>query len=416
MIRKILDADKRLNTILLIVFVQMVGSSMVIPILPLYAQRQFDIEPQVITLLVSSFFFAQFVAGPYIGRWSDRSGRVLVLIVSQIGTTIAFAMIGMAESVLILFAARILDGITGGNIIVAQAYITDITPMSKRTQALGYIMGAGGLGMAFGPAIGGGLSAVFGARVPFLLAAVASLFTVILTWLLLDETLSKEQQKSNRTYNQAALGPREVMANLPMVLILIVTFVGQFAFGILISTFALFGAAVVFAGYDDNAVNLGVGLLLAVVGIGQFLTQTVILPRLVKTVDDGSLVVGGSVLRTISMFIYSALTTPIWAGVASAAFALGQGTSMPALQSLVTRTVSDELRGGVLGIFQSISSLATIFSTALAGVLFAINPTVPYWISTALFAVSLVLAIIVMRWSNAQRKRKNTELSAQSVT
>ena len=415
MIRKLMEADKRLNTILLIVFVQGVGASMVLPVLPLYAQRQFDIEPQVITLLVSSFFLAQFIAGPYIGRWSDRSGRVLVLIVSQVGTTIAFAMIGMAGSVEILFLARILDGITGGNIIVAQAYITDITSQEKRTQALGYIMGAGGLGMVFGPALGGGLSAAFGARMPFLLAAIASLITVILTWLVLDETLSKEQQQSNRAFNQAGLGPREVIANLPMLLILIVTFVGQFAFGILIATFALFGGAVLFSGYDENVVNLGVGLLLAMVGVGQFLTQIVFLPRLVKRVDDGSLVVGGSVLRTASMFIWSALITPLWAGVASVTFAVGQGTSMPALQSLVTRTVPDELRGGVLGIFQSVSSLATIFSTALAGFLFAIHPTIPYWISTGLFAISLVLAVVVMRWSRAQ-KGKDTELAAQSVT
>ncbi|MCA9987859.1 MAG: MFS transporter [Anaerolineales bacterium] len=404
MIRKIRAADKRLLTILLIVFVQMVGSSMVLPILPLYAQRQFDISPQVITLLVSSFFLAQFLAGPYIGRMSDRSGRVLVLIISQIGTTIAFAMIGLAQSVEILFIARILDGITGGNIIVAQAYVTDVTPPTKRTEALGYVFGAIGLGLAFGPALGGGLSALFGARVPFLLAAVASLVTVLLTWLLLDETLSKEQQQSNRTFNQAGLGARDILTNIPMVLILIVTFVGQFAFGILISTFALFGEAVLFADYDADAVNLGVGLLLAIVGIGQFFTQMVLLPWLVKRTDDGSLVVIGSILRTISMLIYSALTTPVWAGIASASFAMGQGTTMPPLQSLVTRTVSDKLRGGILGVFQSVSSLATILSTALAGVLFAIHPTVPYWISTGLFAASLLLAVAVRRWSQAQKQ------------
>ncbi|MCB0004910.1 MAG: MFS transporter [Anaerolineales bacterium] len=404
MIQKIRAADKRLLTILLIVFVQMVGSSMVLPILPLYAQRQFDISPQVITLLVSSFFLAQFLAGPYIGRMSDRSGRVLVLIISQIGTTIAFAMIGLAQSVEILFIARILDGITGGNIIVAQAYVTDVTPPTKRTEALGYVFGAIGLGLAFGPALGGGLSALFGARVPFLLAAVASLVTVLLTWLLLDETLSKEQQQSNRTFNQAGLGARDILTNIPMVLILIVTFVGQFAFGILISTFALFGEAVLFADYDADAVNLGVGLLLAIVGIGQFFTQMVLLPWLVKRTDDGSLVVIGSILRTISMLIYSALTTPVWAGIASASFAMGQGTTMPPLQSLVTRTVSDKLRGGILGVFQSVSSLATILSTALAGVLFAIHPTVPYWISTGLFAASLLLAVAVRRWSQAQKQ------------
>ena len=127
--------DRRLLTILLIVFVQMIGTAMVNPILPLYAQSEFSLSPEVITLLLTAFFAAQFVAGPFIGRLSDRRGRLPVLLLSQVGTVIAFLMIGFAQSAVLLFFARVLDGVTGGNIIVAQAYVTDIMPEGKRTQA-----------------------------------------------------------------------------------------------------------------------------------------------------------------------------------------------------------------------------------------------------------------------------------------
>ena len=143
--------DRRLITILLIVFVQMLGAAMILPILPLYAKSEFNLEPQWITILNTAFFAAQFVAGPYLGRLSDRVGRVPVLIVSQIGTVFSFLMLGLAPNVAVLFLARTLDGITGGNIIVAQAYIADITPPERKTQSFGYVMAAFGLGFILGP-------------------------------------------------------------------------------------------------------------------------------------------------------------------------------------------------------------------------------------------------------------------------
>jgi len=196
---KLRRVDRRLVTILLIVFVQMLGAAMILPILPLYAQREFNMSPQIITLLVTAFFAAQFIAGPYLGRLSDKYGRVPVLILSQIGTAVSFFMLALAPGVAFLFLARILDGITGGNIIVAQAYITDITPRERRTESLGYVLAVFGLGFIFGPALGGTLSAAFGPRVPYVIAGFAAVLVVLLTWLTLDETLTPEQRAANRS-------------------------------------------------------------------------------------------------------------------------------------------------------------------------------------------------------------------------
>src|SRR5262245_22030975 len=127
------NVDRRhLFPIFCIVFVNFLGGTLVLPILPLYAQERFHASVELITLLNASFFAAQFIAGPFLGRLSDKYGRLPILIISQLGTVASFIMIALAQDMTGLFAARILDGITGGNIIVAQAYITDITPREKR--------------------------------------------------------------------------------------------------------------------------------------------------------------------------------------------------------------------------------------------------------------------------------------------
>lgn len=394
---KLKNIDKRLLTILLIVFVQMLGAAMALPILLLYAQRQFHIRPEINALLISSFFAAQFLAGPTIGRLSDKYGRLPVLIVSQIGTVISFIMIGAAPNITILFAARILDGITGGNIIVAQAYITDITPPEKRTESLGYIFAAFGLGFVFGPALGGLLSAAFGPRIPFFMAAVAATVTVILTWRTLTESLTAEQRLKNRAARNNSLNPAQVLRNAPLLAILLIAFIGQFALGLLQATFALYGDAVLFAEYSDRLVDLGIGILLATVGLSQFLTQTVLLRRVLPRFGEVNLVIIGGLVRAVGMFFFAVATVP-WLGLpGSIFFAMGMGLMMPPLQSLSTRTVADEVRGGVLGLYQSTVSLATIFSTALGGVIFALNPRYPYWAGMTLSLFALIPAYIFLR-------------------
>ena len=390
--------DRRFLTILLIVFVQMIGTSMVNPILPLYAQSEFNLTPEVITLLLTAFFAAQFVAGPFIGRLSDRRGRLPILLLSQVGTVIAFLMIGFAQSAAILFVARVLDGVTGGNIIVAQAYATDIMPESKRTQALGYVMAAFGLGFIVGPAIGGLLASRLGPQIPFLFAAFAAFATVVLTWFTLEETLSKGEQARNRDSKRARMNLAALMKNVPLLAVLGVSFVSRFGFGLLIGTFALFAEKIIFAGYDFATVSLGVGLMLMVVGVGQFLTQIVLLPAALNRFSDPMIVLLGAGSRTIAMFTLAIATEPLLGSASMVFFAIGSGLLLPPLQSLVTKTVSSELRGGILGIYQSVMSLGVIISTAVSGTLFAMDPTAPNWLGGILYCLALLPAAFLWQW------------------
>lgn len=396
MLHRLRTADPRLTTILLIVLVQMVGASLILPILPLYARSEFQMSPQAITPLISAFFAAQFLAAPFLGRLSDRHGRLPVLIVSQIGTAVSFALLGLAANAPTLFAARILDGITGGNILVAQAYITDITPRERRTEALGLVSAVFGLGFIFGPALGSVFAAWLGPRAPYLIAAVIAALLVVLTWRTLDETVTPERAAAAATEQRSAAW-RTAVGNRPLQLVLLIGFIGQFGFGMLQSTFALYGEARIFAGYPERVVKLAIGLLLSVVGVTQFVTQAALLRPLLRKLGEARLISVGLLARALGMALFAWWGTPPAAALGGVLFALGMGVIMPPLQSLATLSVADDGRGAALGLFQSAASLAIIFSTALAGTFFSIAPPLPYWIGGALSLVALLPVLILVR-------------------
>jgi DHA1 family tetracycline resistance protein-like MFS transporter len=238
---------KRLYPILLIVFTNILGGGVIMPILPLYAEGQFNGTVIQITLLSSAFFAAQFLAAPVLGRLSDRYGRRPVLIISQIGTVLAFMMFifavplgrwidsfGLALSLtggmLMLFAARILDGITGGNITTAQAYISDVTDSEHRAQGLGLLQAAFGLGFIFGPAFGGILSNIHPVA-PFIGAAIITTGTLLLTVFTLAESLPPEKRAAELGGVQRSAVPlRILLSNKSFDLVLLIGFFGSLAF------------------------------------------------------------------------------------------------------------------------------------------------------------------------------------------
>ncbi|MEZ4621984.1 MAG: MFS transporter [Caldilineaceae bacterium] len=260
-----------------------------------------------------------------------------------------------------------------------------------------------GLGFIIGPALGGLLSAAYGFRVPYLIAAVAAVLTVILTWLTLSETLTPEQRMTNGAMRRGGMRIGEILGNYPLLLVLGLAFFGQFAFGLFQSTFALYGEAVLFVGYAPDSVSLGVGLLLAVVGVGQLITQTMLLRPLLRRYGEPWLVVIGTTARMVGMFIFAAVTSPWLGAFGSLFFAIGMGLLMPPLQSLATSAVDDTMRGGVLGIYQSVTSLAVIISTAIAGVIFASHATLPYWISGILSLILIIPSLWLVRRTAAAK-------------
>lgn len=390
---------RRSIVLFLIVFSNFLGGTVVLPTLPLYAQRYFVMSPEAITTLLDSYFIAQFVAAPWIGRLSDRFGRVPVLVISQLGTVLSFIMLGFAASVPMLFAARTLDGITGGNVIVAQAYIADVSPREKRTQALSLVWMAFGLGYILGPALGGIIAAIFNEQATFLFGAGISLVSLLMTWILLDESLTSEVRAARRAVKRASMQLRDIFSNMPLVLILTIGFGTQLGLSLLTSTLALFGAAVIFAGQPADSVNLGVGLLLTCVGVGQFLTQLLLIKPLVQRFGERRLVVFGAAVRGAAMLSMAVFVLPVTEGAALTVFAFASGIMLPSLQALATTSVESEYNGVVLGYYQAAVSLGIITGTWLGGRFFATQPNLPYLIGSVLMFITVAPAVMLLRRS-----------------
>jgi DHA1 family tetracycline resistance protein-like MFS transporter len=233
--------NKRLLILFLIVFIDLLGFSLILPLLPFYAET-FGASPFQIGLLVASYAAAQLVGAPLLGRLSDRIGRRPVLIISLIGTFIGFLMLGFANSLWMLFASRLLDGFTGGNISVAQAYITDVTDESNRAKGLGLLGAAFGLGFIIGPAVGGILS-VYGFALPAFVAAGFSFISILGVILFLPESLTEAARAdmANRERQKFSIGNLWRAINRPRVgPILNVRFFYGLAFAIFQTIFPLY--------------------------------------------------------------------------------------------------------------------------------------------------------------------------------
>lgn len=388
--------------IFLIVFVNFLGAGVVLPTLPLYAQINFDASPQAISMLLASYYVAQFFAAPVLGRLSDKYGRLPVLIISQIGTFLSFLMLAGAQTLPILFAGRILDGITGGNVIVAQAYLTDIAPKEKRTQALGIVFSAFGLGYILGPAIGGIMTSILPDEYAFYLGAAISLASVVIGWVMLPESLPKEKRAQRRATGQTKITVQDVLANHTLLLIMGIAFVAQFSIALLVSTLALYGEEVIFKGLTIDEAQLGNGLLMVGFGAGQVIAQAVVMRPLVTRFREHRAVIIGAVFRSLSMFAIVVITTPLWVGgFALPVLGMASGIMMPPLQTLATLSVPEEVNGGALGWYLSMASIGTIAGNALGGVLFAENPMLPYMVAGTMLALSVIPSTILMRRGKA---------------
>src|ERR671932_1224245 len=176
-----------LVVIFVTVFIDLIGFGIVIPVLPYYVEgTKFNATPRAVGLLFASYSIMQLVFTPILGRLSDRYGRRPVLFLSLLGTSLGFFILGFATQLWMLFAGRVIDGVTGGNISTAQAYIADVTTEENRAKGMGLIGAAFGLGFIFGPAIGGVLSR-WGINVPFLFAAGMCFMNATLLYFVLPE-------------------------------------------------------------------------------------------------------------------------------------------------------------------------------------------------------------------------------------
>jgi DHA1 family tetracycline resistance protein-like MFS transporter len=406
---------RRLMPILLVIFTNILGAGVILPILPLYAEGAFGGTIFQVTLLSTAYFGAQFLAAPYLGRLSDRIGRRPVLLISQLGTVLAFVLfifagplglyldrvltwLPLSGGMVMLYVARILDGLTGGNITTAQAYVSDVTDEEERAHGLGLLQGAFGVGFMFGPAFGGFL-AKYGPTVPFIGAAIITSFTFILTFFILRETVS-ESDRSQPGRSQPLGIPLLVLLKQRSVSILLaVTFFSTLAFSALPATFALYAERVLFSDTTPaDKVQLGIGLMLTLNGLLTVVTQVGLLQPLIQRFGEKKLLVIGDLSLFIAMLGVGLAVSPVLAAFAFAPYAFGQGVTQPSLQSLMTRHGARGTGGRLLGYYQATRSLALIFGPVWSGFAFAqISPRSVFLGGAGLMVIATILAVYLLR-------------------
>ena len=350
------------------VFIDLVGFGIVIPVLPFYAEgTRFNATPRTVGLLFASYSIMQLIFSPVLGRLSDKHGRRPVLLISIIGTGIGFLILGFATTLWMLFVGRILDGITGGNISTAQAYIADITTKEERAKGMGLLGAAFGLGFIFGPAIGGILSQ-WGVWVPFLFAAGLCFANATLLYFTLPETVTADHPA--RTLAAGGRGLSQLIESLRqprLGFVLIIYFMFIVAFSIMTTTFSLY--TMFRFGYDAKH-N---GYLFAYVGIIAVIIQGGLIGRLVKRFGELPLVIVGALFFAGSLFAVP-FVGPQFGGLLAlllggGIFSAGNSLATPSLTSLASKSVGRGEQGSVLGVTQSVASLARAVGPSLAALL-----------------------------------------------
>jgi DHA1 family tetracycline resistance protein-like MFS transporter len=336
---------RSLLVIFLTIFVNLVGFGIIIPLLPFYAET-FGASPFTIGLLFASFSLSQLVASPLLGELSDRWGRRPVLILSLVGTAVSFVMLALAQSLAMLFVARIVDGLSGGNITTARAYIADVTTERDRARAYGLLGAAFGLGFIVGPALGAAFSRI-SYTAPIWAAAAITLVAIALAWLWLPETVHRAHAGGGSPWRALReLGNRPGLGRL-----LSVDFVYWTAFSVYQTTFALFGArrfgfdaahtGYLLSGFGALGVLVQGGLVGPVVAaIGS--KRTLVLGLLSAAVGWG----GSAMTHSIPFFI--AMLVP---------GAIGIGLCNATLSALVSHAAAPHEQGRVQGAAGALESL-----------------------------------------------------------
>lgn len=417
---------KRLLPAILVVFVNLLGATVVIPILPLFAVDMLGGTVVQAVLLDSSYYAAKVVAAPILGRLSDKYGRRPLLIISQTGTVLSFILFSLAiplghfieqtdmitslsGGLIILYIARLLDGATGGNTIVAQAYVVDITDEEHRAQALGYLSAALGVGFIIGPAVGGLLAAGFGLMAPFLFGAIIAACGLLFTFMTLEESLEANERPSQEV-KKAGLSMWSALSQPGFVHVTAVGFLTTLCFAAISPTFSLYAKRVLFdPTVTAEVVGRSVGLIFMLVGVVMVLTQGVLIRPLVRQLGEQRLLIVVQGILILTFFtIPTSLNSRVVAGL-MIPLAFAYSVSDPMLQALVTKRGSADTHGQLLGAYHAVLSLSYLLGPLWAGVVFdMIAPQALWWVGALLLLPSLIFSIMI--------KNRTISLNKSSVS
>jgi DHA1 family tetracycline resistance protein-like MFS transporter len=382
--------NRQMMTIFLVVFIDLLGFGIILPLLP-YIAEKYAATPVMIGLLSGAYSLFQFVAGPILGRLSDRYGRKKLLIISQLGSMVGYVLLALAGSLPLLFLSRIIDGITGGNISIAQAYMADVTDKKTRAKGMGLLGAAFGIGFMFGPAIGGFLSQ-WGFAAPALFAAAISLISTITTAVFLQETVDIEKAKFSPKTAMNFRELKQVLSTAPISTLILIFFLLSLGFSGMQGTYALFVQAKFAWGPTQ------VGYIFALIGVIAIVTQVKVLSLVTAKLGEYQTLIVSVLILALGFGIIS-LTgyLPLFL-VGNALIPLGNSLANPTLSAIATESIPKEEYGETLGLLQSSGSLGRIFGPVMAAEIFQrYNHNAPMLVSSIIFILVSLFIIPKLR-------------------
>lgn len=399
--RELKKNKSSLFLLFLVVFIDLVGFGIVIPILPYYA-RAYGANASTLGWLMASYSILQFFFAPAWGKLSDHIGRRPVLLATILGTGIGFLWLGFADSLLGLFVGRCIAGICGANISTANAYIVDITTEENRTKGMGLLGAAFGLGFIFGPAIGGILSH-YGYSTPVLLAAFLSLFNFIFAYFYLPEPLKNSAVREQNRFKRFDLEGLSLVLREPLLRRgILVFFFTTLAITQMETSFAIYLWDI--WGWDAHRA----GLLLAGIGIVMVFIQGGAIGKLSKSFGETKLILFGTLLSAGGLCLFGLSTIPAVMLLSLLLMAIGNGVTNPSLSSMTSQAAPAHLKGMSMGFYQSAGSLARIFGPILAGYLYDYwGRSYPFFSGSVFLVVAFFFFSIQAKFSRSGRTIKS---------
>ena len=373
-----------------IVLFDMMGSTLLLTV-QAFIVKEFNTTALAVSLLVVIYAGSLFFAAPILGRISDRYGRRPILLICFLGSAIGYFIFGIGGALWVLYVSRAIDGFTGGNFSIVQAYIADITSESERAKYFGLIVGAAsGLGVVIGPFIGGILSQI-SLSTPVYLAGIFALIEIILCLVLLPESLPRAE-RNHKMIKLSDINPFKLIGGMlkrPVIGILLIIF------GLI--EFVFDGTNVnipVYLIHKSNISTLEFGILFGLVGIILIIIQGGLIGILTKKFKEKTLLMAGLLIMIIGLISFTLATSLLLIYITVIIMVIGYAMMVPVLSALLSNNVSSKEQGEMFGVNSSLIGLMAALGPLYAGLAYdLIVPNAPFWIGAILLVLSIILII-----------------------
>ncbi len=388
--------DRKTAILLLVVFIDLIGFGIVIPILPLLIQHVGG-GTILIGTIIAIFSLFQFIFSPILGRLSDKYGRKPVLILSSFLNSISYFLIFFSQHLWILFLARTLAGIGSANISVAQAYIADTSTAHERTKKFGFIGAAFGLGFIVGPLLGGLVSSMFSIQAAFLVPAIFSLInTVLISLILTESNTSLQKHIKIELFNFKVA--KEVLKPKNIAFLLLLFLFVNFALSLIIGVFSLLGQAKFGWNASQN------GYFFGLIGIGSFSTQAFLIPLMLKRINEIQMIKLGLIVFGIAIVLMGFSPWPWLTILMGLVTPIGVSLLMVNTQSLISLESKPEEQGIVMGVAQSFAALGRVFGPLIGGIIAVYSLSMPYLVSGIVTLLIILVGNKYLKFMSDARK------------